>query len=107
MREQFRAVTTNLTPVRVVGVPGLTLVLIAIALAMQFPEARWLIAAGICGGGAIATVLIRRRRADVDRDAGPHSNDTLMIAEPRSPAGERRRGAGQEHRETCVAIGAC
>lgn len=69
MREQFREIATNLTPVRVVGVPGLTLVLIAIALALQFPEARWLIASGLAGGAAIAAVLISRRRTrSIDDD---------------------------------------
>jgi hypothetical protein len=71
MREQFREIATNLTPVRVIGIPGLTLVLIAIALAMQFPEARWLIAAGICGGAVIAAVLVRRRRDEKSGDDGP------------------------------------
>lgn len=62
MREQFRPIATNFTPVAVVGIPGLTLVIIAIALAAQFPEARWLLAAGLLGGAAIAGVLIARRR---------------------------------------------
>jgi hypothetical protein len=71
MREQFREIATNLTPVRVVGIPGLTLVLIAIALAMQFPEARWLIAAGVSGGAVIAAVLVRRRRDERPGGGGP------------------------------------
>jgi len=74
MREQFRPIVTNLTPVNVIGVPGLTLVLIAIALALQFPEAQWLIAAGLVGGAAIACVLIKRRqhRSSDDDDRWSH-----------------------------------
>jgi len=69
MRERFRPIATNLTPVNVVGIPGLALVVIAIALAVQFPEARWLIASGIAGGAAIAAMLIaRRRRRSIDDD---------------------------------------
>lgn len=69
MREQFRPIATNFTPVAVVGIPGLTLVIIAIALAVQFPEARWLLAAGLLGGCAIAGVLIvRRREPSADHD---------------------------------------
>jgi hypothetical protein len=70
MRERFRPIDTNLTPVNVIGVPGLMLVLIAIALAWQFPEAQWLIAAGLAGGAVIATLLIRKRR-----DGASHGGD--------------------------------
>jgi hypothetical protein len=107
MREQFRAITTNLTPVRVVGVPGLTLVLIAIALAMQFPEARWLIAAGLGGGGVIAAVLIGRRRAAIDADDGPRSNAILPIDEPRPaprPARQRPAAVDEGRRTTVIVI---
>src|SRR5579871_4530745 len=71
MPERFRPIATNLTPVNVVGIPGLMLVLIAIALAFQFPEARWLIAAGVLGGVAIAALLIQRRRRHSDDGDDP------------------------------------
>jgi len=68
MRERFRQIPTNLTPVNVIGVPGLMLVLIAIALAWQFPEAQWLIATGLVGGALIAFVLIRKRDRSTSGD---------------------------------------
>lgn len=81
MREQFREIATNFTPVRVVGIPGLTLVIIAIALAMQFPQARWLIAAGIAGGMVIAAALIARRRDVGGGDSGHHAHGMLTLHE--------------------------
>jgi hypothetical protein len=64
MREHFRPLTINFAPVNVVGVPGLMLVLIAMAMTIQFPAARWLLLSGIAGGAVLAAVLIvaRRRR---------------------------------------------
>jgi len=81
MHERFRPIATNLTPVNVVGIPGLTLVCVAIALAVQFPEARWLIAAGIVGGAAIAAALIvRRRRRGPSDDGDRFSNGALTLS---------------------------
>jgi hypothetical protein len=72
MREQFRPITINFAPVNIVGIPGLMLVLIAIALAFQFPEARWLVLAGLVGGIVVAAALIARRR-DHPVNARPQS----------------------------------
>ena len=104
MSERFRPIATNLTPVNVIGVPGLMLVLIAIALALQFPEARWLIAAGLIGGAAIATLLIRRRarRSSDDEDRWSHGvlgvahDDTHRLGtfEPDRARGDRDPGHG-------------
>jgi hypothetical protein len=65
MREYFRAVTINFAPVNVVGWPGLLLVLIAVAIAMEFPETRWLLMSSVAAGAALAAVriLLRRRHA--------------------------------------------
>ena len=71
MAELFRAVTINLAPVKVAGVPGLTLVFVAAAIAVEFPEARWLALSGLLGGlifGAALIVVRRRRQPDVLRD---------------------------------------
>jgi hypothetical protein len=80
VREYFRPIATNLTPVNVVGVPGLMLVLIAIALALQFPEARWLIASGLVGGSLIAVLLIQRRRRRPSDDDDRWSHGMLGVA---------------------------
>jgi hypothetical protein len=62
MREQFRPVTINFGAVKVAGGPGLALIAIVIAIAFEFPEARWLLAAGVAAGTALASVLIAVRR---------------------------------------------
>lgn len=86
MREQFRPIATNLTPVNVVGIPGLMLVIIAIALAFQFPEVRWLILATVTGGSAIAWMLISRRWRRSDGDGGAPSHGVLHVYEPAASA---------------------
>ena len=62
MREQFPPVTINFGAVRVAGVPGLSLIAIVIAIAFEFPEARWLLALGLAAGAAVAAALIAIRR---------------------------------------------
>ena len=63
MAEHFQAVTINIARVNVVGVPGLMLVLVAAAIAVEFPEARWLALSGLAGGVVFGAVLIAIRRA--------------------------------------------
>lgn len=58
MREQFPPVKINFASVNIVGWPGLTLVLIAAAIAMEFPQTRWLLVAGLVSGAALAAALI-------------------------------------------------
>ena len=65
MREPFPPVKINFASVNVAGWPGLALVLIAVAIAMEFPETRWLLVASVLAGGVIAAVRIAAR----DRDA--------------------------------------
>jgi LPXTG-motif cell wall-anchored protein len=65
MREQFPPINTNLASVRVVGIPGLSLVVIVIAIAFEFPQSRWLFLSGLAGGALLgaALILVRRRRS--------------------------------------------
>jgi hypothetical protein len=65
MREQFRPVTINFSSVQVVGWPGLALVLIIIAIAMEFPETRLLFLAGLLAGTVVGSVLIYVRQRHV------------------------------------------
>ena len=62
MTDRFPPVTINFGAVRVAGVPGLSLVAIVVAIAFQFPEARWLLALGVAAGAAAAAALIAIRR---------------------------------------------
>jgi hypothetical protein len=61
MREQFPPVKINFASVNVVGWPGLALVLIAVAIAMEFPETRWLLLASVAAGAVMAAVRIAAR----------------------------------------------
>ncbi len=62
MRDEFRPVSINFSSVDVIGWPGLALVLVAVAIAMEFPQTRWLLLSGIVAGALLATVLIVVRR---------------------------------------------
>lgn len=61
MRDQFPPVKINFASVNVVGVPGLALVLIAFAIAMEFPETRWLLISGLISGALLAAARIALR----------------------------------------------
>jgi hypothetical protein len=104
MRDQFRPIATNLTPVNVVGIPGLMLVIVAITLAIQFPEARWLIAAGVSGGLLIAAALIVRRSRRSDGSGGDPSQSVLHVYDPIAapPDGARSR---VDHTQILVPVG--
>jgi hypothetical protein len=64
MSEQFHPVVINFGAVKVVGIPGLSLVAIVIAIAIEFPEARMLLLSGVAGGVLLgaALILVRRQR---------------------------------------------
>jgi hypothetical protein len=100
MGERFRPIPTNFTPVNVVGVPGLMLVLIAIALAWQFPEAQWLIAAGLVGGALIAIVLIRKRRNGSSHDGDDQWHGVLGVNHDDPPGlGSLESDRARDHRD--------
>jgi hypothetical protein len=58
MREQFPPVTINFSSLRVVGWPGLVLVLIVIAIALEFPQTRALLLLGAAAGTAVGAALV-------------------------------------------------
>src|SRR5262249_496712 len=62
MSEQFRPITINFAPVKVLGIPGLALVAIAVAIVLEFPVGRWLLISGIAGGLVVAAAMILSRR---------------------------------------------
>jgi hypothetical protein len=61
MREQFPPVAINFGAVKVVGIPGLSLVAIAVAIAFEFPEAGWLLVLSVAAGAALGGSLIALR----------------------------------------------
>jgi len=58
MREQFPPVNTNLASVNLVGWPGLAVVIIVFAMAMEFLETRWLLLSSAVSGAALAAALV-------------------------------------------------
>jgi hypothetical protein len=96
MREQFPPITINFAPVKVIGIPGLSLVAIAVAIALEFPEGRWLLFSGVAGGVllGVAMIVVRRRRADTPMEP-PHGSrmacDLHSIGQPEWSS--RRRSA--------------
>src|SRR5947209_12068387 len=78
MREQFPPININFAPVKVIGIPGLSLVAIAVAIALEFPEGRWLLLSGIAGGVMVAAALILVRRRQQTRRGGPY--DGILMA---------------------------
>ena len=70
MREQFPPITINFAPVKVIGIPGLSLVAIAVAIVLEFPQGRWLLLFGVAGGVLVAAALILVRRRNVNTPAG-------------------------------------
>jgi len=65
MRDSFPPVTINFGAVKIAGGPGLSLLLIVVAIAFEFPEAGWLLVSGIVGGAmaGAALILVRRCRS--------------------------------------------
>ena len=57
-REPFRPVRINFASVDIVGWPGLAVVLIIIAIAMEFPETRLLFLAGLTAGAVVGSAMI-------------------------------------------------
>jgi hypothetical protein len=57
-RDYFPPVTINFASVQIVGIPGLSLMAIVAAIAVQFPEARWLLLSGLAGGALLAAILV-------------------------------------------------
>jgi hypothetical protein len=75
----------NMAHIRVEGVGGLGLLLIAIAVAMNIPQIGKSMAAGLLLGGLMAIVLIRRRMASGPMPSSgrrPGANTTLAIDAP-------------------------
>jgi hypothetical protein len=103
MREQFRPIRTNIASVDITGWPGLTVVVVIVAIAFEFPETRSLLLFGIVSGALLAAAMIyHRSRHDVwhppsddlrivprDTDAPPQFDVTRNAARRPDPHGWR------------------
>jgi len=63
MEEPPRRPEISISAIPVAGIGGAGLVVVAVSMAVVFPEARWLLTGGLVGGVilAVALVLLRRR----------------------------------------------
>ncbi len=79
MRDQFPPVSINFSSVNITGWPGFALVVLVAAIAMEFPETRWLLLLGIAAGALLAAVLIviRDRRAQARSVRTPPSRSSF------------------------------
>ena len=81
----------NMSSVRVTGVGGFGLVVIAIAMVFQFDQAAWLMFSGLTGGIVIALMLRRRhRREGIYPSSRDRGNSMLIADEPATTQPARR-----------------
>jgi hypothetical protein len=80
MTEPTRRITSiNMSSIPVHGVGGLGMVAIAVVIAIEFPEAHWLLGVSLIGGAIIAAAMIAwRRRHETMGPSGDHP-DVLFV----------------------------
>lgn len=61
-RNQIRQPSINTASIAVAGLPGATLFVIVIAIALAFPAIKWLLTASLAAGVLLGIVLIVRHR---------------------------------------------
>jgi hypothetical protein len=86
----------NMAHIRVAGLGGLGLVLVAFAVAVSFPRIGLSLALGLVLGGLFAAVLIlRRQRTGPMPSSGKRTgaNTTLSIDEPAAPLQQQDRSS--------------
>ena len=72
----------NMASIRVAGVGGFGLVIVALAMVFQFDEAAWLMFYGAVGGTLIAALMVlRRRRLGVLPSSGDRGKSLLVVAD--------------------------
>ena len=77
----------NMSSIKVEGLGGLGMVAAVIAVAIADPRIRLAILAAMILGGALAVLLIARRRREADRsESGPGGDSLLHIVEGHPPA---------------------
>src|SRR5438874_2356095 len=82
MRGQFPPITINFAPVKVIGIPGLSLVAIAVGIVLEFPIGRWLLVCGILGGVLVGAALIVLRRPVGDAPTEPPRGNLMACDLP-------------------------
>lgn len=103
-RDAFSTDTVNVAHVRVAGVGGLGLVLVALAVAADFPLATAVVSLGLAGGVIAAVIVILRRR---DRGPLPSGTDgpgarAVLFVESPPPADDRAPDAADASRRHAV-----
>ena len=87
MSESPRRLDINSSAIRIAGVGGLGMVALVVLIAADLQPARWLLAAGVGGGAAMAAGLIAWRR---NRPQGtPGSDQPISLFDAQSAAADR------------------
>ena len=88
MDSRDRDVEINMSGIPVAGVGGAGLVVVALVTTVVFPEARWLLAAGLAGGVVLGTALVlMRQRRQSDRPSG---SEPTVLFRPEAPVVDSR-----------------
>jgi hypothetical protein len=90
----------NFASIRVAGVGGLGLVIVALAVGLQFQRVGIALAMGLVGGSLAAMFMIlRRRRTGLSDDHGdPGARAMLPAGEDDATAAKAARGSGDDER---------
>jgi hypothetical protein len=90
MTDQTRDSEINISSIRVAGIGGLGMVVMAAAVAAQLPFVRWIVIGGAAAGAVLASAIIfLRRRQRPDTSADPFAG----ILSPVKPRPKVLRGS--------------
>lgn len=91
-RDAFSTDTLNFAHVRVAGVGGVGLVLVAVAMALDFALVGAVLVAGLSGGvlAAAAVILYRRRNGPLSSSSTGPGARSMLMSESRVPSDKPR-----------------
>ena len=96
MDKNDRSVEINMSGIQIAGVGGLGMVIVALVMAMEIVEARWLLVTGVAGGVALAVALVMiyatRGHSDSPRPGSPKRSEHRVSRARRPGTHENRVG---------------
>jgi hypothetical protein len=98
MRDQGPLVRINFASVDITGGPGLAVVGVVVATALEFREARWLLLSGLSAGAllAVAMILVRRSSLEEPSLGGPGNMAMCRLLLTTNDCGESTTGPDAE-----------
>ena len=96
MSESPRRLDINSSAIRIAGVGGLGMVALVVLIAADLQPARWLLAAGVGGGAAVAAGLIAWRRNRPQGTSGSDQPISLFEAHTAEQSLEPDAGAKRQ-----------